>query len=169
MNFYCFLQSNPLVLLSLIVVIGFIIGRIRIFGFSFETSTILLVAMAFGNYGFSLPEEFQTLGLILFIYAIGLQAGPSIFNLGKKESFQLNGIVLALISFSALFTTLLAKIFSLDMALAIGLFVGALTSTPGLAIASNMSESQRPLVLLATVYPFAMILMIVWSKIMAFF
>lgn len=67
MDFYSFLQNNSIVLLSIIVVLGFIIGRIKVFGFSFETSAILLVAMFFGNYGFSLPEEFQALGLILFI------------------------------------------------------------------------------------------------------
>ncbi len=168
MNFYSFLQSNPLVLLSLIVVIGFIIGRIRIFGFSFETSAILLVAMAFGNYGLSLPEEFQTLGLILFIYAIGLQAGPSIFNLGKKESLQLNGMVLALISFSALFTTLLAKIFSLDMALSIGLFTGALTSTPGLAAGLEATGSPLTSAGYGLAYSFGVIGVIIYIRSLPF-
>lgn len=164
MGFYSYLQNNPIILLSLIVVIGFIIGRIRIFGFSFETSAILLVAMVFGNYGFTLPEEFQTLGLILFIYAVGLQAGPSIFNIGKKQGFQLNLIILVLISFSALFTTLLAKLFGLDMALAIGLFTGALTSTPGLAAGLEATGSSLTSAGYGLAYSFGVIGVIIFIK-----
>lgn len=164
MSFYSYLQNNPIILLSLIVVIGFIIGRIRILGFSFETSAILLVAMVFGNYGFTLPEEFQTLGLILFIYSVGLQAGPSIFNIGKKQGFQLNLIVLVLISFSALFTTLLAKLFGLDMALAIGLFTGALTSTPGLAAGLEATGSPLTSAGYGLAYSFGVIGVIIFIK-----
>lgn len=168
MNFYSFLQDNPVILLSLIVVIGFVIGRIRIFGFSFETSAILLVAMFFGKYGLDLPEEFQILGLILFIYSIGLQAGPSIFNIGKKEGFQLNLIVLILISFSALFTTILAKLFSLDMALAIGLFTGALTSTPGLAAGLEATGSSLTSAGYGLAYSFGVIGVIIYIRVLPY-
>ncbi len=168
MNFYSFLQDNPVILLSLIVVIGFVIGRIRIFGFSFETSAILLVAMFFGQYRLDLPEEFQTLGLILFIYSIGLQAGPSIFNIGKKEGFQLNLIVLILISFSALFTTILARLFSLDMALAIGLFTGALTSTPGLAAGLEATGSSLTSAGYGLAYSFGVIGVIIYIRVLPY-
>lgn len=168
MDFYSFLQNNPIVLLSFIVVLGFIIGRIKVFGFSFETSAILLVAMFFGNYGFSLPEDFQALGLILFIYSIGLQAGPSIFNIGKKQGFQLNLIVFGLISFSALLSVLFSKIFSLEIALAIGLFTGALTSTPGLAAGLEATGSPLTSAGYGLAYSFGVIGVIVFLKILPF-
>ena len=69
MDISTYLHTHPVFLLLFIIVLGFILGRIRIFGFSLETSAILFVAMAFGHYGFRLPHDFQTLGLIFFIYA----------------------------------------------------------------------------------------------------
>ena len=50
-----------------------------------------------------------------------------------------------------------------------GIISGGMTSTPGLAVATGGTESQTPLIIYATVYPAAMILMMVWVKILAFF
>ena len=80
-----YLQQHQVVLLLLIITLGFLFGKIKIFGFSLESSGILFVAMFFGNYGFNLNTDFQIFGLLLFIYAIGLQAGPTILNILKKH------------------------------------------------------------------------------------
>ena len=125
-----YLQTHQVILLFLIIALGLIIGRIKLWGFSFESSAILFVAMAFGHYGFTLDSDFMTLGLIFFIYSIGLQAGPSIFNISRKQGFQLNLIVLFLLITGALTTYLTAVFFNLDMDIAVGLFAGAFTSTP---------------------------------------
>ncbi len=166
MELATYLQTHSVFLLLLIVVLGFVLGRIRVLGFSLETSAILFVAMAFGHFGFRLPNEFQTLGLIFFIYAIGLQAGPSIFNISRQQSFQLNGIVLVLISFGALLTLLLAKLFTISMPLAVGLFTGALTSTPGLAAAQEATGSALTSTGYGLAYSFGVIGVILFIRLM---
>ncbi|MCD6374509.1 MAG: hypothetical protein J7L94_03220 [Caldisericaceae bacterium] len=166
MDISTYLHTHPVFLLLFIIVLGFILGRIRIFGFSLETSAILFVAMAFGHYGFRLPHDFQTLGLIFFIYAIGLQAGPSIFNISKKQGFQLNFIVLVLISSGALLTLALAKLWHVKMPLAVGLFTGALTSTPGLAAAQEATGSPLTSTGYGLAYSFGVIGVILFIKLL---
>ncbi len=161
-----YLHTHDVFLLLLIIVLGFILGRLRIAGFSLETSAILFVAMIFGHYGFHLPKNFQTLGLIFFIYAIGLQAGPSIFNISKKQGFQLNFIVFVLISSGALLTLLLAKILNVAMPMAVGLFTGALTSTPGLAAAQEATNSPLTSSGYGLAYSFGVIGVILFIKFM---
>ncbi len=166
MDIHAFLQSHQVILLFLIIVLGYLIGRIRILGFSLETSAILFVAMIFGHYGYSLVKEFQILGLIFFIYAIGLQAGPSIFNISRKQSLQLNFLVFTLISFSALLTLILSKLWHVDMAMGIGLFTGALTSTPGLAAAQEATQSPLTSTGYGLAYSFGVLGVILFIKFM---
>ncbi|MBN2425260.1 MAG: hypothetical protein JXR46_15330 [Calditrichaceae bacterium] len=161
-----YLQDHQVILLFLIIALGLIIGRIKIWGFSFESSAILFVAMAFGHYGFTLNSDFMTLGLIFFIYSIGLQAGPSIFNISRKQGFRLNLIVLLLLVLGALTTYLTAVFFNLDMDIAVGLFAGAFTSTPGLAAAQEATQSPLTSTGYGLAYPFGVIGVILFIKLM---
>lgn len=166
MDIVQYLQSHQTVLLFLIISLGFLFGRIRIMGFSFEASGILFMAMVFGHYGFVLNEDFQTFGLILFIYAIGLQAGPSIFNISKKQGLQLYLFVFIIISVGAIITLITSKIWDVDMPLAIGLFAGALTSTPGLASAQETTQSALTSTGYGLAYPFGVIGVILFLKLL---
>ena len=60
--------SNSYFALFLIVALGFILGRIKIFGLSLDVSAIIFVALIFGHYGVVIPKDFQNLGLVLFIF-----------------------------------------------------------------------------------------------------
>ncbi len=73
------LFSNSYFALFTIVAIGFIIGRIKVFGMSLDVSAIIFVALIFGHYGITLPDDFQYFGLVLFIFTIGIQAGSGLF------------------------------------------------------------------------------------------
>ena len=72
------LLHNPIFLLLVIIILGEALGQIRLKAFSLGSSAIIFVALFFGHYGLTLPGEFQTLGLVLFIYSVGLQAGHSV-------------------------------------------------------------------------------------------
>ena len=78
------LLSNNYFALFLIVALGFILGRIKIFGLSLDVSAVIFVALVFGHFGVVIPEDFQYLGLVLFIFTIGIQAGPGFFESFKK-------------------------------------------------------------------------------------
>ena len=63
----------------LIVALGFMLGRIKIAGLSLDVSAVIFIALAFGHWGVSIPKELGNFGLVLFIFTIGIQAGPGFF------------------------------------------------------------------------------------------
>ena len=69
---------NPLAYLFLIIGLGYLIGSIDIFGIKFGNSAIILVGIVFGHFGAQIPDMVGTLGLVMFIRAVGLKAGKNI-------------------------------------------------------------------------------------------
>ena len=67
------LLTNSYFALFLIVALGFLLGRIKIYGLSLDVSAVIFVALVFGHYGIVIPKDFQNLGLVLFIFTIGIQ------------------------------------------------------------------------------------------------
>ena len=77
--------------LFFIIAIGIIFGHIKIKGISLDISAVIFVALLMGHFGIVIPEDFSKIGVILFIFTIGIQAGPGFF-----ESFQKQGAKLIL-------------------------------------------------------------------------
>lgn len=151
--------------LFLIISLGFIVGNIKIKGISLDISAIIFVALVFGHYGVTLPDILEKIGLILFIYTIGLQAGPGFF-----DSFRSQGKKLVIMSFvvviSAALLTLGAIIFlGIDKPIAIGILAGALTSTPGLAAAIDVTHSSLASIGYGIAYPFGVIGVILFVRV----
>lgn len=149
--------QHPVSVFFLIVALGSGLGKIRISNISLGTSGVLFTGLLFGHLGFELPEAFQSLGIILFVYAVGLQAGPRFFNLFRRAglTFAKIGIIVVLSGAAAAWglTTLLG----LDPSLGVGLFAGALTSTPGLAAAMDAAGDPAVGVGYGLAYPFGVI------------
>lgn len=136
------LLHNHIFLLLLITLLGNGLGKLRFKSFSLGSSGIIFIALAFGHFGFTLPADFQTLGLVLFIYSIGLQAGPGFIHTFRSRGVKLTIGALVTIGIGFL-TALVASLFyGFDASIAAGLFAGALTSTPGLAVAVEMVGSE---------------------------
>ncbi|MCF6242524.1 MAG: transporter [Bacteroidales bacterium] len=151
------LLSHGYIALFIIVAFGMIIGRIKIFGFSFDISAVIFVALLLGHFGMMVPDDFMKFGLLLFIFTIGMQAGPGFFEAFRKygRSLILTSLI-ALISAAAIFIAL-SKIFQLKPDIAIGIFNGALTSTPGLAAAIESTGSAQAAVGYGIAYSFGVI------------
>ena len=66
--------------LFLIVALGFMLGRIKIKGLSLDVSAVIFIALLFGHFGVIIPKELGNFGLVLFIFTIGIQAGPGFFD-----------------------------------------------------------------------------------------
>ena len=79
--------------LFLIVALGFLLGRIKIKGLSLDVSAVIFIALLFGHFGVIIPKELGNFGLVLFIFTIGIQAGPGFF-----DSFRSKGKTLILIT-----------------------------------------------------------------------
>lgn len=149
--------SDSYFALFLIIAIGFILGRIKIRGISLDVSAVIFVALVFGHNGVFIPQDFQQLGLVLFIFTIGIQAGPGFFQSFKKNGRQLAVIAIVLVLSSGVIAFLIIHFAQVDRSLAIGLLTGALTSTPGLAAAIDATGSSLSSIGYGIAYPFGVI------------
>ncbi len=147
-----------------IVALGFILGRIKIFGLSLDVSAVIFVALVFGHFGVVIPKDFQTLGLVLFIFTIGIQAGPGFFESFKKDGRELAIFATLLILSAGILTLTMISVFNIDKNIAIGLFTGALTSTPGLAAAIDYTSSPLASIGYGVGYPFGVIGVILFIR-----
>ena len=79
--------------LFLMVALGFMLGRIKVKGLSLDVSAVIFIALLFGHFGVFIPKELGNFGLVLFIFTIGIQAGPGFF-----DSFRSKGKALIVIA-----------------------------------------------------------------------
>lgn len=123
--------------------LGYLLGHIKIFKFRIgPTAGVLVAGLAFGHLGMPPPSPLvQSIGFILFIYCVGVEAGPNF--LGVFLSGGLRYLVLAVVIATAAFFVSwgMALLMGLSMGHAAGLMAGALTSTPTLAAAQDAVNS----------------------------
>lgn len=152
-----------------IIVVGYLVGKISIKGVSLGSAAIFLVALVAGHFkgvAFqdiaswqeSLPavdhyfKLVQNLGLVLFVTSVGLIAGPSFFkNLKKnaKSYVALGGIIIITGCLVCAAITLLVP--NINSSMSVGLFAGALTSTPAFAAAQEAVGEASPMAMLPLV------------------
>jgi putative transport protein len=149
--------------LFLIMALGSWIGQLSFKKVSLGTAGVLFVALVFGHFGLSIPKVIMDLGLLLFVYAIGLQAGMRFFRTFRRQGIQFIVIGFVTVLTGGLVTVLVAKLWNLPFDLATGLFAGALTCTPALAAAidsiSRLTSGSSAAVSVGygIAYPFSMI------------
>jgi putative transport protein len=157
------LFAEQMLVLFAILAIGSWLGQFSWRGISLGTAGVLFIAMLFGHFGLSVPKAVQDLGLLLFVYAVGLTAGPQFFRSFRKHGMRYVMIALVTVSTGALATVGVAILFKLPADLASGIFTGALTCTPALAAAVDIFERSLPgagtavSVGYGVAYPFSMI------------
>jgi len=157
------LFADQMLALFTILALGALLGSFTWRGISLGTAGVLFVALVFGHYGISVPKVVMDLGLLLFVYAVGLQAGPRFFRLFRKQGLRFVIIGIAVALTGALATLGLAYALKLPDDLAAGLYTGALTCTPALAAALDVFARLLPTtnavvsVGYGIAYPFSMI------------
>jgi len=158
------LLKNEYVAFFVIVALGILLGKIKVKGISLDVSAIIFVALLFGHFGVVMPDVFQKIGLIFFIYSVGIQAGPGFFESFKKDGLRLIGIAAITVISGAVVAGLLAHLMDIDFKLVVGLFTGALTSTPGLAAAIESTQSTLASIGYGIAYPFGVLAVIIFVK-----
>ena len=122
---------------ALVISVGLALGRIKVFGVSLGVTFVLFVGLAAGHFGMAIEPHVLTFlrdfGLILFIFFIGLQVGPSFFSSFKSGGIILNGLAAGAIVLSILVTILLWALTAglIDLPTMLGVHFGAVTNTPG--------------------------------------
>lgn len=137
------LWRETVFVLFLILAIGCWLGQVTLRGVSLGAAGVLFVALVFGHFGFQIPREVRDLGLLLFVYAVGLQAGPRFFRAFRRQGAQFVFIGLCSVLAAALSTVVVARLWRLSGELATGLYAGAITNTPALAAAIDAAERAR--------------------------
>lgn len=143
--------------LFLIVALGFMLGRIKIKGLSLDVSAVIFIALLFGHFGVIIPKELGNFGLVLFIFTIGIQAGPGFFDSFRSKGKTLILITMLIICSACLTAVGLKYAFDIDTPSVVGLIAGALTSTPGLAVAIDSTNSPLASIAYGIAYPFGVI------------
>lgn len=172
------LADNPLLLLFTVIGLGYLIGNINVFGFKLSVAAVLFVGIAFGavDKRLALPEHIYVIGLVLFVYAIGLQSGPGFFASFKKRGLHFSLLAASLLGTGAITAVVIWKVMGLSAPSVAGLFCGALTNTPALAAvvetAKNLSanlppdlkelNTSSPVVTYGLAYPFGVFGVIFW-------
>jgi putative transport protein len=168
-----FLASSPLFLLFAVIGMGSLVGSIRLFGFSLGPAGVLFVGIFFGSLDprLRIPEIIYILGLVIFVYTIGLQSGPTFFASFGKRAFRANMFAFGMIVLAALLALAGSKFLGLDGSSSVGVFCGALTNTPALAAsiealrqtaralppADLQALTSAPVVGYSVAYPFGVI------------
>lgn len=160
------LLGNPIGLAFLVIAVGCALGEVRIRGISGGSSMVLFVALVFGHFGYNLPVLFRDLGVILFVYAVGLQAGPRFISTFRSQGMQFLGIGLVTILAGAITAALTGWVFGLEPAYTLGIFSGAMTSTPALAASLDTLGDPAVSVAYGIAYPFGVIGVVLFVQIL---
>ena len=149
--------TNQIVIVFCIAALGYLLGSVSIKGLSLGTSGILIVALIFGHFDLLVPSVLKNIGLICFVTAVGFIAGPGFFRNFKKSaiSYVVLGIVIILAGGATCIGVM--KLAGIETDLAVGMMSGALTSTPGLAAATEATGSARASVGYGIAYPFGVV------------
>jgi putative transport protein len=129
------LIEEPLLLLFIVSALGYAIGRIKIKGISLGIAAVLFVGLAFGALDpqIKIPAAIFQLGLVIFVYTIGLSSGPGFFASFKRKGLRDNLFVLTMLLFAALVAVGADMLLGLKSTITSGLYAGSLTNTPALA------------------------------------
>jgi putative transport protein len=127
------LLAEQMLVLFAILALGSWLGSLSIRGVSLGTAAVFFVGLAFGHFGLTVPRPIMDLGLLLFVYAIGLQAGPRFFRTFRRQGREFVVVAAVALLAAGAVTVLMAQLLGLPYALAAGMFTGALTNTPSLA------------------------------------
>ncbi|MBN2091656.1 transporter [candidate division KSB1 bacterium] len=158
------LLTNSYFALFLIISLGIILGRFKIKGISLDLSAVIFAALILGHFGVVIPQDFQQIGLVLFIFTIGIQSGPGFFESFRKQGKQLILVSVVILTVAGLTSVILASVFDVDYKMVVGLYNGALTSTPGLAAAIESTKSALASIGYGIAYPFGVIGVILFVR-----
>lgn len=133
--------AHILIIISIVIALGRILGKTKICGISFGATWVLFVGILFGHYGLTIDHELihflKEFGLVLFVYSIGLQVGPGFFSSFRSGGLALNGLAVFVIATGVLVTIGIYFLSGIPATTITGIMSGAVTNTPGLGAAQQ--------------------------------
>ena len=141
--------ENPTVAQSMVTIMlaigsGVFFGRLKLGKITFGVSAVMFTGLILGHFGYRINDNIfdfiRDFGLILFVYGIGLQVGPSFFSSFRDEGLKFNILAVSTVLLGGFITFILYRVTSLDIENLVGIMSGAVTNTPGLGAAKNTIE-----------------------------
>ena len=136
--------AHSVMILSLVISLGLLLGKIKVANISLGLTWVLFVGITFGYFCFNLDEHLlhflKEFGLILFVYSLGLQVGPSFFSSFGKGGLRLNMLAISTIAISIIVTVILFYTTGTPITTMAGILSGAVTNTPGLGAAQQANS-----------------------------
>ena len=155
--------------------LGSLLGRIRIFGFRLGVAAVLFVGLIVTTIEpeITIPPLVYVIGLSLFVYTIGLEAGPGFFKSMKAVGLRNNSLAFGSIVAATALAWALIKLFKIDAASGAGMLTGALTNTPAMAAVVDAlpaliddqnqlhAVSELPVIAYSLAYPLGVLIVII--------
>ncbi|HRF93079.1 MAG TPA: putative transporter, partial [Bacteroides graminisolvens] len=164
-----FLEHSALqavVIISLISAIGLGLGKVKIFGITLGVTFVFFAGILAGHLGLSVDSQMlnyaESFGLVIFVYALGLQVGPGFFASFRKEGVTLNMLAVAVVLLGTALCITATVFTGISLPDAVGILCGATTNTPALGAAQQTlkqlgMESNTPALGCAVAYPLGVI------------
>lgn len=140
--------AQTIFVLSLVIFIGVLIGKINVKGVSISIGGVLFSGLLFGHFKLHINHEVldfvREFGLVLFVYTIGIQVGPAFFASFKKQGLSLNMLASGIVFLNVSTAIAILFITGLPVAVVVGILSGAVTNTPGLGAAQQALQEVMP-------------------------
>ena len=138
---------QAVVVISLVVAIGLMLGRIKVWGISLGVTFVFFVGILAGHLGLTLDAQMlnyaESFGLIVFVYALGLQVGPGFFSSLGKSGLKLNMLAMLVVLLGSLMTLVFHWTTGVSLPDMVGVLSGAVTNTPALGAAQQTLKQMN--------------------------
>ena len=151
------LETSPLTTLFLVIAAGYLVGEINVKGFALGSGAVLFVGLACGAFApkVALPGMLGTLGLLLFLYCVGMQYGGEWYRgLKSASGLRANAVGCCGLAASAAVALIIQRTGVVGLPESLGMFAGATTSTPALQAVLDALGNQDAAVGYSLAYPF---------------
>lgn len=161
---------QAILVISLICAVGLMCSKIKIKGVTLGITFVFFAGILAGHFGLNINPQMlalaQNFGLILFVYALGVQVGPSFFPSLKKGGIRLNLLALGVLVLGTAMALVVCMVTDISLPVSIGLLTGAATNTPMLGAAQQslleinpeaVDVSNEMAIACAVGYPFGLI------------
>lgn len=157
---------QAVIVLSLISAIGLGLGKVRVCGISLGITFVFFTGILSGHFGLSIDPQMlnyaESFGLVLFVYALGLQVGPGFFSSFRQGGVQLNLLAIGVVLVGTLLAVLGSYACGISLPDMVGILCGATTNTPALGAAQQTLkqlglETSTPALGCAVTYPLGVV------------
>ena len=133
--------ASAILILAVVIASGLFLGKFKIKGISLGSTWILFMGILLGHLGLRINPVMlsfiKDFGLILFVFAIGLQVGPGFFHSFRKDGLPMNLMAVGLVLLAVLTTYIIHLVSGENLGIMTGIMSGAVTNTPGLGAAQQ--------------------------------